>query len=102
MSNKAKSRKLGTMFFSRSFVEFKEGDLFYSLQHAICTIHATKEKDHLSLSIRLEDTYDFDTLRTIKEDFSFANFANDLGYLLQHSYYLKEYEVNIRVKIMYP
>ena len=102
MSNKARYRNEGSVFFAMFSLQFTSGDLFYSLQRVTCTIHAKKEKGHLSISIRLKDTYNFDTLRTIEEGFSFANFANDLGYLLQHTDRLKEYEVNICVKFTYP
>lgn len=101
MSNRAKACTVGTVLFLRSFVHFTSGDLHYSLQHVTCTIHAKKEKDHLRVSIRLEDTYNFDKIRTIKEGFSKSNSANDFGYLLQHLDHIEEYKVNICVKFTY-
>lgn len=83
-------------------MHFRTGDLHYSLQRIMCIIHAKKETDHLKISIRLLDTYNFDTIRTIDEGFSMSNSANDLGYLLQHLDYMEEYEVDICVKFTYP
>ena len=77
--------------FMSATIEFKKGDLYYSVQHADCVYSGTYSNGKWTLKIEVFDKYDFDNFRTFKNGISVGNAANDMGVVLQKAKMLKPY-----------
>ena len=72
-----------TTFSYKKIVEFKSGDLHYSIQHATVKVSGKKANGKWTITVNLEDTYDFTEFsRTFIYGLSVGNLANDLGYVM--------------------
>ena len=75
-------------------VEFKKGDLFYSVQHCHYTIKSVKGK---KVKIKAHDRYDFTEFRRPLN--TMANVANNLGYLLERNKITYPYSWSVNFSI---
>ena len=79
----------GTFSNCKEDVEFKTGDLYYSVQHANMIMSGVKEYDTWKVDVKVYDTYDFDRWRW---QLSVGGIANNLGFVLQRTKLLETYE----------
>lgn len=85
---------LTNVYFVIMSYEFNnDRDLYFSLQHVKVVAHAIKIKGNAwKTEINISDVYDFTEVRNW---FSFAGIANNVGYYLQKYGELKPYKVNL-------
>lgn len=103
---KAKQKKIlrknkkERMYVDWTGIEYKEGDLYYAVQHATVTCAAFRKGKWWKVQFAIYDTFDFTQIRFPD---SIGSAANDMGYVLQHADYFKPFEwsyrENARVKI---
>ena len=75
------------------------GDLFYSIQHVDIYVSGKKINDNTwDITISMSDIYDFTKYRP---DLSFANLANNLGFVMEQTGLLKSYEWSVSYRIKY-
>ena len=76
----------------------KDRDLFYSIQHATVKISAYKSVNHWNVKLSVTDIYDFTEFRTA---ITFANAANNLGYLMQSSMMMHPYTWTVNFTMIF-
>lgn len=96
---KARGNRINT----RGSVEFTakdkiNADLYYSLQHVNFSIKGIKKRDVWYLTISVQDTYDFDNIRSFSK-LSFGNVANDLGWAMQRVGMMTPYKISVSYNI---
>lgn len=70
-------------------IEYKSGDLHYSIQHATLNISGQKISDTTwNITINMSDKYDFTEFRIPNRG---SDIANDIGFMLQHTGMLYDY-----------
>ena len=75
------------------------GDLFYSIQHVDIYVSGKKINDNTwDVTINMSDIYDFTEFRS---GLSFANLANNLGFVMEQTGLLKSYKWSVSYKIEY-
>ena len=100
VSNANSNKK--TSFSKPANVEFKSGDLYYSLQHISMKISGKKSNGRWSITVEVTDTYDFTEFsRTLKKGLSLGNVANDLGYVMQKVKMLYPYKFTVKYSYKY-
>ena len=81
-------------------ISFFDSDLFYSLQHISYRIQGKRKNNKAwSLTVCVYDTYNFDTLRCKELGITFANLANDLGYIMERVGMLTTYAISVSYSI---
>lgn len=96
---KARGNRINT----RGSVEFTakdiiNKDLYYSLQHVDFSIKGIKKRGVWYLTISVQDTYDFDNIRSFSK-LSFGNVANDLGWAMQRVGMMTPYKISVSYNI---
>lgn len=96
---KARGNRINT----RGSVEFTakdiiNKDLYYSLQHVDFSIKGIKKRGVWYLTISVQDTYDFDNIRSFSK-LSFGNVANDLGWAMQRVGLMIPYKISVSYNI---
>lgn len=87
----------GSSFYSGTLgIEFKSPELFYSIQHANIELTGLKNNDSWNVHVYLYDSYDFDEYRN---NGTFADFANNVGYFLQNKGYITTYDWSISFEV---
>lgn len=80
-------------------LEYKYGDLHYSMQHVNYDISVKKVDDYTwQTKVKLYDIYDFNEFR---KGFSFSALANNLGLAMQNTGLLKPYYWEVEYTIIY-
>jgi RHS repeat-associated protein len=88
--------KSGSAIFDRS-TEI-DADLYYSLQTISFNIFGSKTDGVWNLTITINDTYDFDNIRSFSK-FSFGNLANDLGWAMQRVGMMTTYKFSVNYSL---
>ena len=79
--------------------EFKDGDLYYSIQHIDIVVSGIRNFDNSwKINVHMGEIYDFTKKRGLN---SFADAANDLGYYMQKTGMLIPYRWSVDYSLNY-
>ena len=94
------SMSRSTSFNGYYSLEFVNGDLYYAFQHATLYVYGRQSFGKWNLRFALMDTYDFDEIRLL-DKLSFANAANDFGYVLMRAGIMKVFDIYLEFQLSF-